>query len=377
MISSRPRSICFGCAIQPAFALALLLAVVTAAPPAHTQTITGDAGWRDVNLGEYRQHLEDLDGVTAACQQQRASKVQVSPNPKSPYADVCDLKRVGPDDRVHGAVPGETAPRQVRYDWLRSLLARASRWGNATQPKVALKIQPGETPPPTVDALLNEARQRLQADEKQAGAPVGPTPNYAGERQTLNSILSERAYKGVSEMSTRERFFEWLFNELNKILASLMRFGSRSPWIGWTLRILLLLCIGVGLVWALLRIERRARIKLIPDVATTSGAPSAREWQQWLKDAQAMAAKGQWREAIHFLYWASIARLESRRLWPADRTRTPREYLGLLPGADPRKPSLTALTRSFERTWYGGRAAASADFNAALEQAAELGVRSE
>jgi hypothetical protein len=107
------------------------------------------------------------------------------------------------------------------------------------------------------------------------------------------------------------------------------------------------------------------------------GAPSAREWQLWLKDAQAMAAENRWREAIHFVYWASIARLESRRLWPADRARTPREYLGLLPGADPRKPSLTALTWSFERTWYGGRAAASSDFKAALEMASELGVRAE
>jgi hypothetical protein len=328
-------------------------------------------------MAEYRQHLEDLDGVTAACQQQRASKAPVSPNAASLYADVCDPKRVGPDDRVHGGIPGDTEPRQVRYDWLRSLLIRASSWGNAAQPKVTLKIQPGETPPPTLDALLNEARQRLQADEKQAGAPAERAPNYTGERQTLNTILSERAYKGVSEMSTRERFFEWLFDELNKLLASLMRFGSRSPWIGWALRILLLLGIGVGLVWTLVRIERSARVKLIPDVASASAAPSAREWQQWLKDAQAMAAKGQWREAIHLLYWASIARLEARRLWPADRARTPREYLGLLPSADPRKPSLAALTRSFERTWYGGRAAESADFNAALEQAAELGVRAE
>jgi hypothetical protein len=119
-------------------------------------------------------------------------------------------------------------------------------------------------------------------------------------------------------------------------------------------------------------------VKLIPDVEPSPDAPSAREWQLWLKDAQAMAAKGEWRDAIHFVYWASIARLESnvasRRPWPADRARTPREYLGLLPAADPRKPTLTALTRSFERTWYGGREAESADFNAALEQAETLGV---
>jgi hypothetical protein len=48
-----------------------------------------------------------------------------------------------------------------------------------------------------------------------------------------------------------------------------------------------------------------------------------------------------------------------------------------LGGNDPRKPALTALTRSFERTWYGGRDAAATDFNTALQQAAELGVRAE
>ena len=87
-----------------------------------------------------------------------------------------------------------------------------------------------------------------------------------------------------------------------------------------------------------------------------------------------MAAQDLWREAIHFLYWAAIARLESRRLWPADRARTPREYLELLPAADSRRLKLTTLTRSFERTWYGGRDASPSDFNAALKLAAELGV---
>ncbi len=47
------------------------------------------------------------------------------------------------------------------------------------------------------------------------------------------------------------------------------------------------------------------------------------------------------------------------RMWPADRARTPREYLRLLPAADPRLENLTTLTRSFERTWYGGREAGS------------------
>jgi Domain of unknown function (DUF4129) len=193
----------------------------------------------------------------------------------------------------------------------------------------------------------------------------------------MKSILAQRAYQSVDSQSALARFREWLGNLLDKIFSGLIRFGSHAPWIAWLLRILLFVAICTALVWFLLRIERRSRIRLIPDVEPAPGAPSAREWQLWLRDAQAMAAKGMWREAIHFVYWASIARLESKRLWPADRARTPREYLALLAATDPRKPNLKELTRSFERTWYGGRTAQASDFNAALEQAAALGVGQE
>ncbi len=154
----------------------------------------------------------------------------------------------------------------------------------------------------------------------------------------------------------------------------LKELGSRAPWIGTLLKVLLLGTVLTILAWLLFRLERNARVRLVPDIETAPGAPSAREWQLWLKDAQSAAAAGAWREAIHSVYWASISRLEANRLWPADRARTPREYLGLLGGSDPRKTTLTALTRNFERTWYGGREAAAADFNAALHLAAELGV---
>jgi hypothetical protein len=115
-----------------------------------------------------------------------------------------------------------------------------------------------------------------------------------------------------------------------------------------------------------MQLERRWRIRLIPESdGPAAGAASARDWQLWLADARRAAAAGQWREAIHFAYWASISRLESRRLWPADRARTPREYLALVAADDPRKPLLATLTRSFERVWYGGRAAAESDYRKA------------
>jgi len=157
-------------------------------------------------------------------------------------------------------------------------------------------------------------------------------------------------------------------------LARLGGYASRFPWLGNALLGLLLVGILLGLGWALLQVERRSRIRIVPDSLSSSSAPSAREWQLWLQDAQARSEMGQWREAIHFVYWASISRLESLQLWPVDRARTPREYLALVTADDPRKTSLRALTRSFERTWYGGRAADADAYQAALALAAELGV---
>ena len=52
-------------------------------------------------------------------------------------------------------------------------------------------------------------------------------------------------------------------------------------------------------------------------------------------------------------------------MWPADRARTPREYLALMAPEDPRRSGLTQLTGTFERFWYGGRQAAESDYRAA------------
>jgi hypothetical protein len=75
---------------------------------------------------------------------------------------------------------------------------------------------------------------------------------------------------------------------------------------------------------------------------------------------------------MHSVYWAAISRLESKRLWPADRARTPREYLALVAPDDPRRAGLATLTRSFERTWYGGRQTGESEFRKAEELAAGL-----
>jgi hypothetical protein len=332
-------------------------AVLCTAPGMRAQAPNAGTN-RDV--AAYQQHLENLESLVDACRKQRTRQA-------------CDPSQVGADDQMQAPSGGAAQVREIRYGWLRELLDQA---GKKEEPQKAIAQPPQviKTVPPTVDAQLAQARQRLEDDGKQAGGPPQTGAGHAAARTALTAILARREYQGVTQTSALERFQEWLVNWLDRILGRLAGFGARSPWIGYTLLALLLISVCVGLIWAVVRIERRSRIRLVPDFLPSAGAPSAREWQLWLEDARKMAAQGLWREAIHFLYWASISRLESKRLWPADRARTPREYVRLLPGADPRKTKLTALTRSFERTWYGGREARSSDFQAALQLAAELGV---
>lgn len=364
-----PGSACWrriACSVRTS---AALLALVTVAPATHALQFVPAAGSRQVSIAEYRQHLQNLVGLVEACQAQHAKK-------QAADSDACDPRQIGPDDRLYWPATS-TQTREVRYDWLRAVFGKASKTGNPTQQTTPALGAGQKNASLSVDELLAQARQRLLEDEQQASSPAEASANYSAERKSLDAILAQKAYQGVSEISPRERFVEWIDNLLDKLLAALERLGSHAPWIGWVLRLVLLVAICAGLIWFLVRIERNARIRLIPDIVPAPDAPSAREWQLWLKDAQSMAAKRQWRQAIHFLYWASIARLESMRLWPADRARTPREYLALMANADPRKASLTELTRSFERTWYGGRSAADSDFDSALKLAAALGVTPE
>jgi Domain of unknown function (DUF4129) len=357
--------------------IAALLVPAAAGPHALAQQLPSHAGWRDVNLAEYRQHLEALEGAVAGCQ------AQVKLNQPAPAKNnACDPDRVGPDDRVQWPGGAASQAREVRYDWLRTLLNHAENKGIAGKPVVVGAPSSAKSQQKNAIDLLSDALQRLQMDERQtesllAANPADPNPAYIAERKSLDTILAQQDYQGVTRVSLRDRFLEWFYNLLDRILMRLAGMGARAPWAARLLEGLLLGGICIALIWFFIRIERSARVRLTPDVEPAPGSPSAREWQVWIKDAQTAAASGMWREAIHSVYWASIARLESGRTWPADRARTPREYLSLLRGNDPRKPTLTALTRNFEHTWYGGRDAVAADFNSAMALAAELGVQKE
>ncbi len=103
--------------------------------------------------------------------------------------------------------------------------------------------------------------------------------------------------------------------------------------------------------------------------------PSSRSWREWLADARSRAAQGEWRDAIHFGFWAAVSRLESDGVWPPDKTRTPGEYLNSIPGSSLSKEPFAAMARKFEASWYGIRPTTEADFTQFSAHLERLGCR--
>ena len=355
-----------GAGIAVAALLALAQARAAAqvvVPPGVPQTSQPQAASRD----QYRAHLMALTTLVQACAQARDVKT-------------CDPAQVGPDDQVPLTAAPNGERRLVRYGWLRVLLSKAQD-KDAPPPKA--KPEPADESgqswenvrpaPPTTTELLKSAATRLASDLAQADAAGVPAADHSQERAVMKQVLEGREFRDLEQTTPKDSALEKAGDWLNHVLESAVKLSSRSPWLGRVLVWGFILAISVGLVWGLLQLERRWRVRLVPeDHGPAAGSASAIPWQVWLEDARRAAAAGLWREAIHFLYWAAISRLESKRLWSADRARTPREYLALVGPEDPRRPGLATLTGSFERVWYGGRPAGESDYQRAEQIASAL-----
>ena len=360
--------------VLPAKVRTVLLLVCVALGPAGLRADAGDSDssapkpvgrWQDASLEEYRKHLVTLRELTQACANARDVKS-------------CDPTAVGPDDRVPMSGSPNAGRRIVRYGWLRILFSHAEEPDKAQEASGAKKPantpdDPVRPPQPTTSQLLKDAQERLAKDLEQARGASTPAPGYDQERAVVNQVLAGREFRDLKQPTGRDTALEKLGSWLNRFFANVDKMRSRAKWVGRALIWGFFLAVGIGLAWRLLQMERRWRVRLVPmSERPAPEAASARDWQLWLADARKAAAEGLWREAIHFVYWAAISRLESKRLWPADRARTPREYLALMAPDDPRHDGLASLTRTFERTWYGGREAGEREYRAAEALAGDL-----
>lgn len=344
----------------------------------------GDSAQATVTVDEYISRLQFLDQSVSACLK------KMSP-------ENCRSREIGPDLTVASPL----GKRTVRLDWLRNLMDNAAKGESANSanmnksavqtknapapvsgPGLAPSVSPrSQFQSPSIGAQLEDARRRLSADAElvrwfSSKAQSQRTSAASPERRTLTRILEAKEYHGIHEgPSLMQQVKEKIGNWINRLIGKLIRAGVHSRWIGLTAEVVFLVLLCVALVWLLIRIERQGRISPV-SIGTGPGdrAVSARDWQLWLADAQQAASLGAWRDAIHLLYWASISRLESAGYWPADRARTPREYLVLLGAQSQYRASLGKLTRSFERVWYAGQPTGESDYREAEQLSLQLGL---
>jgi hypothetical protein len=226
-------------------------------------------------------------------------------------------------------------------------------------------------------ALQEQIAQRLQWELQQAQAlsRTSEAPSSQQARAQLASILKRREFRFVRSPSWWDlmwaRVWRWIGRQLEKLMGRLHLKPAVSNVFSWIL-------LGVAfllLAWMLWRNLRRAsrgmmRLGLQAPVST------AWTWKQWAEAARAAAAEQHYRDAVHCCYWAAVFRLEQMGVWRHDDSRTPREYLRLLPQDSEHRSTMASLTRSFEMVWYGYRPVTPAQAESALQELENLGCNS-
>jgi len=288
------------------------------------------------SLGDYTSHLQALRALVQRCE---ASGV------------ACDSSQVGDDDQVKldGLGVGSNVSQfEARYDWLRNALKAAQ-----------------DAKAKDRGANLKAAEARLHDALREAGAR--PESNqFAGARQKADAILGHPEFVTVNEQSIWNKIIARLLLWLDSLFTHVASFGRRSPWIAPLLEWgLIALALAGLLLWAMRALQRQ-RLAVRAE-ATRQIEPWEEVSRNWRNLAEEQAARQEWRDAIHCLYWASIAILEGRRFWSPNRSRTPREYVALLEPGSQRWSLLSRQTRGFERIWYGLNPANASDYRIALE----------
>jgi hypothetical protein len=220
------------------------------------------------------------------------------------------------------------------------------------------------------EAARRRALDHLRTLLSEAASFQRPAPDRAASRALLADILARREFRrvhGPTWLGTlRQRAVTFLMRLLGRVIEPSL-IPTLSNVIVYGLIVLAALSVGP---WAYRLVRRRPAVQTI--LPLHQSAP-AREWPAWLAEAHKAAALGQWREAVHFSYWCAVTFLEARGAWRPNSARTPREYLRLLPPANEDAVTLGALTRCFERVWYGTDEADAETFAESIANLKKIG----
>ena len=285
------------------------------------------AGLTDISLDGFRAEVVRLQGVVTAC---------------AAAAAACNPEAVGEDVRVGEGTQGGF---EEHWDWLRDTLkdAKTAKAGERT-------------------TLLQEAGERLAEMAQESGAAWGAEKEFGHERAVAHAVLAQPQFQGAVGLTWWDRAKRKMMEWLQRLFEGVVQVGTAAPWLGTLLEWLCFVGAAVGLLFFLLRNLARQRLRVALEGAAVKGSAWESEAEDWAQWAREHAEAGEWREAVHCLYWAAIVLLESRRAWRHNPTRTPREYVRLLQAGSAQQQGLRRLTQIFERVWYGLREADESEY---------------
>lgn len=137
-------------------------------------------------------------------------------------------------------------------------------------------------------------------------------------------------------------------------------FRAIGPVLGYLLLIIIVFAVLAGLYMvfgdAVALRGRQKEKSSRPDVSSVPNLrPEQARAHALLEDADALAARGRFAEAVHLLLFRSIDEIQEKRAGAIGRSLTSREIgaLGILP--DPVREALLPIIRIVERSFFGGR----------------------
>jgi len=196
----------------------------------------------------------------------------------------------------------------------------------------------------------------------------------SGARAKLHTILSSEEFAPPQN--------DWLRRKVDaffiKALRWLERLFGKMPKTPDVSHTALDFVLFGALVLAIFFLTRRLlgggrAVEEAPSGQRINAAESRRVWLEFAKHAADAGARDDYREAVRLAYWAGVYRLEELGVWRADRNRTHREYLRLMPQDAKGRAPLVAITQRFELAWYAGQSASADQFQEVAQQLEELG----
>lgn len=283
------------------------------------------------------------------------------------------------DDRA--ALEGLEAARRLRGAEavaLRRFVDRARR-----------TLDDGQSPE-FVRRYLQDGLVEARAAERAAAHPVDP-------QAMARALLAQAEFEGPPDRQKNEdeqrpdsrllRFLQRLFRDRTPAQPK-KALPSHVPMAGLgagTFRIgtYVLLALAVaGAVWVLARVlagRPRADQKESDPSPSSSGAAEAelesalaRDPGGWWSEADALAARGAYREALRALYLAVLSALHHRGAIEYEVSRSNGDYVRAFRGPGSELPAFRELTRRFDFAWYGRRGADALGYETARELAGLL-----